>query len=286
MIRIPDPSEFMPLPEWQALHRESMLAQGLMCSAANAIGRAGYADNLGEYYTAFFGFSLGIERLAKLCIVTDHALHHNGKLPSPKVVSSHAHKIEGLVDEVKALLTKNNLRPRYSFPDLPVCQSIIACLHSFAEAREGRYANFDALGGASYDPTLEPINKWWTDVASPILAQHFHGTAVQARAKQNAAMMQAVLGPNAYVAHTDENGQIMSDLEAASYRTAEMKIVQKFGRYYTLLVVRWLASAFKQLAWKASLDAQMVAFFGHWELFYTFTTDDHFLRDRKVWPLR
>jgi hypothetical protein len=164
----------MTLPEWQALHREGLLVHGLLCSAANSISRAGYADKLGEYYTAFFGFSLGLERLAKLCVVTDFALKNDGKLPPPKLLSD----------------------------------------------------------------------------------------------------------------HTTESGEHMSDIESASYRTAQIAVVQRYGRYYTLLIVRWLASAFKVLALRASLEEGMIAFFGHWELFYTFTTEDRFLRDRRNWPLR
>jgi hypothetical protein len=35
------------------------------------LGRANYANKFGEYYTAFFGLSIGLERLAKLVLVAD-----------------------------------------------------------------------------------------------------------------------------------------------------------------------------------------------------------------------
>jgi hypothetical protein len=284
-IQIPDPADFMAMPEWQALHRESMLVRGLLCSAANAVSRAAYADKLGEYYTAFFGFSLGLERLAKLCVVTDYALEHEGNLPPPSLLSAHGHQVAALLHEVQNILTKNGLKPHHHYPGLAICEGIIRCLDAFADAKQGRYANFDALGNPNFTPAAEPVSKWWTDVARPILAAHFQGTKAQERAAARAAAAQAMLGHISLVAYTNEGGERMTDLQSAAYRTAENEIVQKYGRYYSLLLVRWLASSFKALALRAALEEQMIAFFGHWELFYTFTTEDRFLRERRTWPL-
>jgi hypothetical protein len=57
----PDP---FTLPEWKALHREASLVSQIIGSGATALGRASYGRGFGEYYAAFFGLSIGIERLA------------------------------------------------------------------------------------------------------------------------------------------------------------------------------------------------------------------------------
>jgi len=52
------------IPEWHALGREAALVRHLVGSGATVLGKANYADQMGEYYTAFFGLSVGLERLS------------------------------------------------------------------------------------------------------------------------------------------------------------------------------------------------------------------------------
>jgi hypothetical protein len=66
VMNCPDP---FTLPGRKALHREASLVRQLIASGATALGRASYGNGFGEYYTAFFGPSIGIERLAKLILV-------------------------------------------------------------------------------------------------------------------------------------------------------------------------------------------------------------------------
>lgn len=66
-------------PEWHALGREASLVRYLIGSGATAIGRANYADKMGEYYTAFFGLSVGLERLSKLILVARYAIENRGR---------------------------------------------------------------------------------------------------------------------------------------------------------------------------------------------------------------
>jgi hypothetical protein len=79
------------IPGWNALHREASLVRYLVGSGATALGKANYADQTGEYYTVFFGLSVGLERLAKLILVTDHAFLNKGELPQQSVVSQFGH---------------------------------------------------------------------------------------------------------------------------------------------------------------------------------------------------
>lgn len=51
----------LALPEWQALHREAHLVSHLIGAGATALGRARSGNSFGEYYTAFFALSIGME---------------------------------------------------------------------------------------------------------------------------------------------------------------------------------------------------------------------------------
>ena len=153
----------------------------LVGSGVTALGRAGYADKFGEYYTAFFGLSVGLERLCKLALVADYAISHNGRMPEERVVSRFKHKLVGLMDAVDAVAQNHKLTLEYPRPPTTISVKIIECLDAFADASRGRYANFAALG----DPKLgqeEPIRKWWGDVAELILKEHYFGKPAQERA--------------------------------------------------------------------------------------------------------
>lgn len=272
------------LPEWHALRREASLVSQLIGSGATALGRASYADGFGEYYTAFFGLSIGIERLAKLILIADHATDHNGALPDAKAGKAYGHKIKELVEKADQIATKHCLSLQYGKPNDPICWAAVDCLASFAEASKGRYANFEAIGNPSFDPANEPIERWWAKVVEPALDKHYRGRAGEARARQRANAVAAMMGGNASVLYFDERGKTMTDLASASERTGQTERARKYGRFYTLCVVRWLADIFSELTHTAGYTEELKALFGHYELFVTYRNPDNFLLTRKRWP--
>lgn len=260
-----------------------MLARHLVGSGATALGRANYADKKGEYYTAFFGLSIGLERLAKLVLVADHTLSNNGRMPSQQVVRQYRHRLEDLLDKVEEISQRRNLQLEYTRPDSEIADKMVRCLDAFADAGRGRYANFAALG----DPNLggeEPISTWWRDVAEAILQNHYYGKAVQHRVERRAEVIDAVMSPMSMVLFFNESGEAMQDVMSASVRTGQTEIVQKWSRYYALTIVRWVSEVLSELAREAD-GKGFGGFFGLWEYFWTYTVDNQFLKTRKIWPL-
>lgn len=273
------------IPEWKALHREASLVSQILGSGATALGRASYGSGFGEYYTAFFGLSIGIERLAKLILVADYALENNGALPGQSVVREYGHKLKELIAQVDVIAGKRGISVPYIGPDHSICAAVVNCLDAFSDASRGRYANFEAIGNPSFNPANEPVNKWWTEVVEPILDMHYRGRRAEDGVKQRAAIIDAMIGDFTSVLHTDETGTVMSDLATASERTGQTKWAQKYGRFYTLSVVRWLAHIFDEMTHTAGYEPGLDSLFGHYEFFQTYTVDDDFLLTRKVWPL-
>ena len=278
----PDP---FTIPEWKALHREASLVRQLIGSGATALGRASYGSGFGEYYTAFFGLSIGIERLAKLILVADYALDNEGALPNQSVVRQYGHDLKALIRKVDQIASRRNISVPHLSPTDPICAAVIDCLDAFSAASKGRYANFEAIGNPAFDPSDEPVNKWWNEVIEPILERHYRGKKAEAGVKQRAAIINAMMGNSTVVLFTNETGNVMSDLTTASERTGQTKWAQKYGRFYTLAVVRWLSHIFSDLTRHAGYQDGFESLFGHYEFFITYTVDDSSLRTRKVWPL-
>ena len=272
------------IPEWHPIRREAALVRHLIGSGVTSLGKANYADKKGEYYTAFFGLSTGLERLAKLILVADYAISNNGQMPAEQVIRSSGHKLVSLLNTAGNVSAKHSLRLNYPRPTAQISTAIVECLDAFADARRGRYANFAALG----DPNLgqeEPIREWWGKVAKLILDEHYYGKPVQKRVEGQAKTIDASLSPFSMVFYFDEEGGTMQDVCSASIRTAQTEIVQRKGRFYTLLVVRWLSDVFSKLSSKACEIHNVNAFYDVWEYFHTYQVDDNFLKTRKIWPL-
>ncbi|EML0257826.1 hypothetical protein V9648_004292 [Vibrio vulnificus] len=272
------------IPEWHSIGKEASLIRHLIGSGATSLGKANYADKIGEYYNAFFGLSVGIERLAKLILVVNYSLLNQGRMPNEKVVRKFGHNISDLVEAVENISNEQELSLRYSKPTNSICKKIVECLDSFADARRGRYANFSSLGNPNLS-SEEPIEKWWSIVAEEILKEHYYGKRVQHKVESNARVTHDIITPFSMVLHTNETGEMMQDVFTASVRTGQTDIVQRYGRYYALSVVRWLSCVYVEIAEHASYKKQIDAFYGSWEHLQTYTVSDDFLKTRKVWPL-
>jgi hypothetical protein len=79
-------SEFSP--RWNAFAREAGIAGHSISSGLTALRQVNYAQK-GLYNQAFFGLSIGLERLLKLIALIDFALLNHGTYPiSPRVFLS------------------------------------------------------------------------------------------------------------------------------------------------------------------------------------------------------
>jgi hypothetical protein len=90
-----------------------------------------------------------------------------------------------------------------------------------------------------------------------------------------------MIGDRSFVRFVDEQGSVMSNVATKSERTGQSQWAQKYGRFYTLSIVRWLSEIFSGLVHRA---AGINALFGHDEFFRIYRIEDGFLLTRKRWP--
>ena len=63
--------------QWRAVQREAQLAAEQAAHGVTVLGRANHAQT-GLYTQAFFGLSIGLERMGKLIFLADHAIRSDG----------------------------------------------------------------------------------------------------------------------------------------------------------------------------------------------------------------
>jgi hypothetical protein len=266
------------------LAREAQLATQQIASGVAALGSANYAQP-GYYTQAFFGLSIGLERLAKLIVVADHAISHSGQFPSNDALRKIGHDIAGLLDVCETLSTKHRAGKQHADrPNEPIHQGIIETLTEFGKL--SRYYNLDLIvqGKAARALLPEPIGAWWRRVGQPILSKHY-STRQQQRDQVGAAAMATLMRDSLFVLHHTEEGVMIGDIEELMRHTGATNVVQKYGRLYTLQIVRWLAFLISDLSHTGADDKRIEPLFGLNEPFIMFMSEDRFLLTRKTWSI-
>ena len=264
-----------------ALQREAQLAAEQLAVGVTALGRANFAQP-GLYSQAFFGLSIGIERTGKLIVIADYAIHNGGNLPTNSHLKKIGHDLRELLDACEELAnTLNTARPWISRPMDPIHQEIEATLCEFAT--KTRYYNLDYIGGSAGLRT-DPIARWWNKVATAICERHYT-TRQKMKNEARGQFVQAIVGESVKIVHHAENGTEIDDLGSFYARSKATPVVQKYGRLYTLQIVRWLASVISDLSYRGAYGERIESLLGLDEPFSMFCSGDQYLRDHRAWSI-
>lgn len=267
--------------EWRALQREAQLAAEQIAAGVTVIGRANHAQT-GLYSQAFFGLSVGLERLGKLIIITDHAINNSGGFPTNSDLRRIGHDLLKILPRCEAI--GNIADPKRAYaprPVDPIHQGIEQTLSEFAS--KTRYYNLNHITGVAGQQT-DPIAMWWQMVGMPICERHYSDRE-RKKDTANALVVDQMLGDNSIVIHHGEDGTEINNVGDLVARAGATTIVQKYGRLYTLQIVRWLASILSELSRVGAYQKQIEALLGLNEPFVIFGNDDKYLRNRKTWSI-
>lgn len=267
--------------EWRALENEAQLAAEQIATGVTVLGRANHMET-GLYSQAFFGLSIGLERLGKLIIVADYAIAHGGSFPTDADLRKIGHDLQDILTRCEAIgKTVDAKRSYASRPSDPVHKGIEETLSKFATG--SRYYNLDYIAGAAGRES-DPIAMWWVKVAKPICECHYSD---RQRKKDSAAALFATerLGGISLVLSHAEDGTEIDDIGSVFARTGQTAVVQKYGRLHTLQIVRWLASILWELSYAGAYQHRIEPLLGLEEPFKIFHNDDRYLRDRKTWSI-
>ncbi len=270
-------------PQWHALGREAELAGAQLALGVTALGRA---DNtrLGNYTIAFFGLTIGLERLGKLVVIADYAIGHGGQFPDNNFLKyTISHDLALLLDRCEVVSETRQPAGEYSKrPNGGVHQGIIQTLSEFGTLT--RYYNLDFLAGGKAAKMPEPVGAWWKRVGEPILLRHYKA---RQREKDNklAEGLNETWGPSVMVRHYSETGESINDVAALVQRAGAARVVQKYGRLYVLQIVRWLSYLISGLAHDGAYTHRIEPLLGIDEPFKLFLNDDSYFQARKSWAI-
>ena len=152
------------------------------------------------------------------------------------------------------------------------------------DAKRGRYANFKTPPYTNTPTNSEPIELWWTKIAIPILNAHYLGSKTENKVRKKADWDAQEFGGKTFVLRVNELGKIMTDLKTVILWEGQSPTVQKYGRFYTLRVVRWLAIVFNALCHLGGYQYNIASLIEHGSLFTEYRGSDRDLEHYKKWP--
>lgn len=143
--------------------REGGIAAESLYSGLGALRKANYAQT-SLYNHAFFGITIGLERMCKLAILIESRTVAGGAYPTDEEFRhKYGHDLGtlfGKVDDIRAGIAADL---EWSLPNEDVSRTALAVLSDFA--RWTRYYNIDLLVGAKkVHLRRDPVEAWFTDV--------------------------------------------------------------------------------------------------------------------------
>jgi len=269
---------------WQALSREAGLAAEHLAIGVTAIGKANYSQPA-HYYQAFFALSIGLERAAKLALVVDHAIDHNGTFPSYDELKNRGHNIKELLDCLEKIVEKRNLSEATGkFPASAIHAGIIETLSNFA-SNITRYYNFDFVTGfPKAAQRSDPITEWFEKVTLPVHSEYYKPHHKK-RDEHNARLIDQLIAGNTFVFYHDERNNELNSVYDASKQSAITEFTIPYTRMYIMQIIRFVAYLLDMLGVVVSNQGiqNIPPLSGYFNIFKN--SDDMYFKNRKGWSI-
>jgi hypothetical protein len=184
----------MPFPEsFLVLHQEGYLIRTSLAQGFTLLRSANLGEK-GHYYGAFFGLSIGLERLLKVIVILDYMARNNLVPPNRSTLRKYGHDLVALFSSARAIPTTRSPHPLDTVAPGSIEEDIVTHLSNFGEAC-GRYANLDALvsGISQADPLVA-----WKSIVERILDQDVADRAKE-QARRDALALAGALSGSARV---------------------------------------------------------------------------------------
>ncbi len=268
---------------WQALNREAGISAEHLAIGVTALGKANYAQQ--AYYSqAFFALTIGFERSAKLAMVVDHSLEHNGVFPSYQMIREYGHNVKDLLGKVDEIAARRGLSAAEDrLPRTSIHDGITNVLSDFA-SNMTRYYNLDLI---TRDPRVikhvDPIRAWYEKVIIPVLTAHYPKSA-RGRHQYNASLISQILGSDAKLLYHAETGDLLDSVYEASMQTAITDYAKPYVRMYVMQIARFFSSLFSELE-NAAHRCQLEVIPELSEFFAIFNNSDEYFRQRRSWSI-
>ncbi|WFF01806.1 hypothetical protein [Micromonospora sp. WMMD964] len=259
--------------------REAGIGASSIYSGLTALRKANYAEQ-SLYDQAFFGISIGLERMMKLAILI-HARTAAGTGPptEKQFRREYSHDLLKLFAKIEEIRVLYAGRLHWSLPNIDVSLKALGIISDFAQIT--RYYNMDLLvGSARVTSMRDPVEAWYSEIASWILEVKYPEKR-KARDERWAEFLDATISEFSAVAFTAEDGTPISTIREATLRSSQMEIIQREGTVVCACLARHVSELFFPLEMDARKNGAADVPSLH-EFFAFLNNKESFFRSRKT----
>ena len=138
------------------LQNEGFLMQGCFKSSLRGLRQASSAEP-GQFYSVFFNYVIGLERLLKIILMLDR-WHDKREFPDNKQLQDYGHKVDKLYQFVRPLFPKYKVEWKTNWELDAINGDLLIFLASFANG--SRYFNLNQLTEPTNNQGENPIYRW------------------------------------------------------------------------------------------------------------------------------
>jgi hypothetical protein len=186
------------------LQNESYLIESCIAHGLNSL-RNSDLRRKGNFYTAFFQLSVGIERLMKINLIMDHMAKHNLATPTGDVMRSHGHNLIKLFGLMRSLASWISPHPLEAIRVGSIEHEILQFLADCADS-SGRYFNLNRLTEGKEG--VDPLRKW-DEILFRILIEHVPRRIVDRIIGEAKVLTMLMPRDGAVVLASDLHGQML-----------------------------------------------------------------------------
>jgi len=159
--------------EFLLLQQEGYLFRSCLTQGLTGLRNANLHD-VGEYYTAFFQLSIGLERLMKVIVIIDHAARSDLAFQKNKMLRAIRHDLGGLLVRIRGIGGPWTNNPLDFVSTGSTEAMIVDQINEFAKG--ARYFNLDTLTGSL--TSIDPLQRW------KMILEHISNTDVPTDKRQ------------------------------------------------------------------------------------------------------
>ncbi len=267
---------------WIPMIREASIAAESLYSGLNSLAKANFTQE-SLYLHAFFGITIGLERMAKLAILVETRTRADGRYPTDEELrKKYGHDLIRLFARVEEIRAEHEEDLEWDLPDRAIAEKALSILAGFAKST--RYYNMKMIiGDKGVESQHDPIAAWMAEIGSWALENKYRAHRAQ-QDREYADLVELMIGSRSMVAHIAEDGAPIVSVRDMALRSRQFPIVQREGTKICVYLARHVSELLWVLATKAqNARADDIPDLG--DFFRILHNDDSYFRRRKTFSI-
>jgi hypothetical protein len=216
------------------LQQEAHLVHSCFGYGLTALRRA-RVDQKGDFYSAFFQLSIGLERLMKINLIIAHMANHSFAAPTTSELKSFGHDLLSLFEACKKIAVPNTSNSLKIISRETIEYEILSFLSAFAKST--RYFNLDGLSASHL--SSDPL-KCWNSIIERLLNEDVSDRQ-QDRVFRQCASLGSALRASTVVVYSDLERNPM-DIDAMLLLPRLHELAAPHAVYRVICIIRALAA--------------------------------------------